>query len=121
MPTDPSANSNRQGTLMLCRFCWGEANEVVDGWAERAQAIGVNVQMVDCMAACDHGPSGALAAPGAWTYLLGQLAEADGDALLWGAETLAESSDGLLPWDGRPARYRHIIRGRIPPLAAGPK
>ncbi|OXT00485.1 hypothetical protein B7H23_10205 [Notoacmeibacter marinus] len=119
MSNDPSINADREGTLLLCRLCWEESGAVVDRWKKRAAKSGIQVQMVDCMAACDHGPSGALAAPGAWTYLLGHLKEADGDALFWGATALARSKDGLLPWDYRPARYRKIIRGRIPPIAAG--
>ncbi|WP_253381717.1 DUF1636 family protein [Notoacmeibacter sp. MSK16QG-6] len=117
MPNDHSKTSDAQGTLMLCRLCWQENGATIEQWAECASESGVQVQMVDCMAACDHGPSGAIAAPGAWTYLLGNLAETDIDTLLWGASSLSQSVDGLLPWDGRPSRYRQIIRGRIPPLA----
>ncbi len=106
----------QQGTLMLCRICWeGERSAGIARLRERAEAKGVTLRLVNCMAACEDGPSAAILAPRAWTYLLGHLSAEDGPALVWGAGALAASDDGLLPWKGRPARYREIIRGRIPP------
>ena len=113
----PSDIRAKNGTLMLCHFCFESAEGLsLDELNAKASARGIGTEIVDCMAACDHGPAAAITSPGAWTYLLGNLTADDQDALLWGAEALAGSADGLLPWEGRPARYRELIRGRIPPL-----
>lgn len=115
MDTDRNA---ARGTLMLCRFCWEEEHGAsLSRISELATQQNVTVQMVDCMAACDTGPSAAILAPGSWTYLLGQISGGEEEMLVWGAAAMARSEDGLLPWEGRPKRYREIIRGRIPPLA----
>jgi predicted metal-binding protein len=53
---------------------------------------------------------------GAWTYVFGQLEPADAEALVVGAQLLARSSDGLMPWRGRPEALKRGLIARVPPL-----
>jgi predicted metal-binding protein len=54
---------------------------------------------------------------GAWTYVFGHLDAATGaDALIEGARLFAHSSDGLIPWRGRPAALKRGLVARTPPF-----
>lgn len=78
----------------------------------------VRVVQVRCLANCSRGCSAALRRDGAWTYVFGHLdADRDGPALIEGARLLSCSSDGLLPWRGRPEALKRGLIARVPPIA----
>ncbi|BCH27477.1 hypothetical protein MesoLjLb_72620 [Mesorhizobium sp. L-8-3] len=87
--------------------------------ATRAQntASDVRVEEVECLGNCKRRLSAALTKPGAWSYVFGDLRpEAAGD-LVAGAQLFHTSTDGLLPWRGRPDSLKRGLVARIPPLA----
>ncbi len=77
----------------------------------------VRIQSVRCLANCSRGLSAALRREGAWTYVFGHLeASAEGArALIEGAHLLSLSTDGLLPWRGRPDVLKRGLIARVPP------
>jgi predicted metal-binding protein len=80
-------------------------------------AIDVDVRRVRCLANCTRGLSAAIRKNKAWTYVFGHLdAERDGPALIAGARLLAGSTDGLMPWRGRPEPLKRGLIARVPPL-----
>jgi len=77
----------------------------------------VRIQSVRCLANCNRGLSAAMRREGAWTYVFGNLeASAEGaTALIEGARLLSLSTDGLLPWRGRPEALKRGLIARVPP------
>jgi predicted metal-binding protein len=76
----------------------------------------VSVREVTCLAACDHGCSAALTAPGKWSYLLGRLTLGHAaDLLTYGAAYAAHATGTVLP-SKRPASLRDVVLGRMPAL-----
>jgi len=76
----------------------------------------VELRPVKCMAACDHGCTAAMTAPGKWGYLLGRLDLSHaGDLLTYGAAYAASGSGAVLP-SRRPASLRSVVLGRLPSL-----
>lgn len=85
--------------------------------AARAAEGQVEIRRVACLGNCRRGLSAALSRPGAWSYVFGGLdAATDGPALVEGACLLGASSDGLLPWRGRPDPLKRGLIARLPPL-----
>jgi predicted metal-binding protein len=77
----------------------------------------ISVRQVRCLANCNRGLSAAVRRDGAWTYVFGHLDAATGaDALIEGARLFAHSSDGLMPWRGRPAALKRGLVARTPPF-----
>jgi predicted metal-binding protein len=77
----------------------------------------VEVQAVRCLGNCSRGLSAAIRRDNAWTYVFGNLdAERDGPTLIAGARLFAESTDGLMPWRGRPDPLKRGLIARVPPL-----
>jgi predicted metal-binding protein len=86
-----------------------------------AENSGVTVQPLRCLANCKRGCSAVLRrvdpAQPTWTYVFGHLdPAADAQALVEGARLLAGSTDGLLPWRGRPEPLKRGLIARVPPL-----
>jgi predicted metal-binding protein len=86
-----------------------------------AEDSGIAVQPLRCLANCKRGCSAVLRrsdpAMPSWTYVFGHLdPAADAPALVAGARLLAESTDGLLPWRGRPEPLKRGLIARVPPL-----
>jgi predicted metal-binding protein len=85
--------------------------------AQAAEGSGVTVKRVRCLANCKRGLSAAMRRQDGWSYIFGDLdAARDGAALVDGAKLLARSSDGLMPWRGRPDALKRGLIARIPPL-----
>jgi predicted metal-binding protein len=81
-------------------------------------ALDVNVLRVRCLGNCNRGLSAAIRRENAWTYVFGDLdAERDGPNLIAGARLFAESTDGLMPWRGRPEPLKRGLIARMPPLS----
>jgi predicted metal-binding protein len=85
--------------------------------ATAAEGSGIAVKRVQCLANCHRGLSAAVRRHDAWTYVFGDLNPAvDGAALVEGARLLARSSDGLMPWRGRPTALKRGLIARVPPI-----
>jgi predicted metal-binding protein len=84
--------------------------------AEAAADTEVEVRPMRCLANCSRGPSAALRCNGSWTYVFGGLDVTCADALIEGARLLANATDGILPWRGRPAPLKRGLIARVPPL-----
>jgi len=82
----------------------------------------ISIKPVSCMSACSRACAIALAAPGKYTYLFGDLnAESDNlpdtcAAILDCARQYYAKSDGLLAWSERPELMKKGAIARIPPL-----
>jgi predicted metal-binding protein len=84
---------------------------------ERAAAGSeVAVRRMRCLGNCSRGPSAALRCNGSWTYVFGDLDQANAGALVEGARLLARAADGILPWRGRPEPLKRGLIARVPPI-----
>ena len=122
----PSSPSGRQVILFVCSTC-RRSGDAEDGpriggifhATIREAAIGVAgiaVREVKCLASCSRAPVVAISRPGGWAYLFGDLdPSGDATALIDGALLLRGSSDGVLPWRGRPDCLKRNMVGRLPP------
>ena len=81
-----------------------------------AAGTGLKFLRVKCLANCKRGCSAALIREGGWTYVFGDLEETASAALIEGAKLFARSSDGLMPWRGRPEPLKRGMIARVPPL-----
>jgi predicted metal-binding protein len=82
-----------------------------------ADGSDVTVRRVRCLANCKRGCSAAVRRDGAWTYVFGDLdATSAGAALVEGAQLFAQSTDGLMPWRGRPEPLKRGLVARVPPI-----
>lgn len=82
-----------------------------------AQDTGIRIQPLRCLANCQRGCSAIVRRPDAWAYVFGNLdPDRDAEALVQGAQLLAHSIDGLLPWRGRPEVLKRNMMARVPPL-----
>jgi predicted metal-binding protein len=76
----------------------------------------VSVQRIRCLGNCNRGLSAAIRAQHTWSYVFGGLdLAADGPSLIIGAQLLAQSADGLMPWRERPECLKRGLIARIPP------
>ena len=118
--------NTRRAEVLVCATCGASSVPVgapPAGLLLARNAVGalggatdVRVTTVRCLANCGRGPSAAIRCEGAWTYIFGQLDQAeDGAALVAGARLLAAAADGLLPWRGRPDALKRIVIARLPP------
>ena len=75
------------------------------------------IRPVECLGNCSRGPTAAIAAPGGWTYVFGNLDPAEAaPALQEGARLLAAAEGQVMPWRGRPEPLKRGLIARIPPL-----
>jgi predicted metal-binding protein len=84
--------------------------------AERA--LDLAVEGVECLAVCKRPATIALAAPGKWTYVIGDLdAATQIDDVIDSALRFGESENGIVAWKERPVCFRKGVISRTPPLA----
>jgi predicted metal-binding protein len=82
-----------------------------------AAADDISVLRVRCLGNCSRGLSAAIRCENAWTYIFGGLdPERDGPSLIMGAQLLAQATDGIMPWRGRPESLKRGLIARIPPI-----
>jgi predicted metal-binding protein len=112
-------------TIYVCITCRGPSGVAVDplpgevvaaATMAAARGSGIAVRPVKCLANCTRGPSAAMRTHRSWTYLFGGLDAGSAAALIEGARMLAQASDGILPWRGRPDVLKRGLIGRLPPL-----
>jgi predicted metal-binding protein len=116
--------------VLVCITC-RRADDPIDAprkGAELAQATtealgdgnDIDVLRVRCLGNCNRGLSAAIRRENAWTYVFGNLdAVRDGATLVAGARLFAGTTDGLMPWRGRPEPLKRGLIARVPPLNFG--
>jgi predicted metal-binding protein len=113
-------------TILVCSSCWGDdGSDVRPRPGERlgrathdaAAGTGIVVRSVECLGNCKRRLSAALLRDGCWSYVFGDLTPGSADDLVSGAALYATSTDGLLPWRGRPDSLKRGLVARIPPLS----
>ena len=73
---------------------------------------------VECLSVCKRPCTLALAAPGKWTYVVGDLDRAThADDIVDAATRYAGAPDGIVAWRERPQSFRKGVISRTPPLA----
>lgn len=126
----PLQRQTAQVTMHVCVTCRagqsvseGEAcagQRLLDAVVEKNIPDGVRVEEVKCLSACSRGPVIALASPGRWTYVYGNLGPGDVAEMLSGAQAYGASPDGVVPWKERVQIYKKNTVARIPPLSIDP-
>jgi predicted metal-binding protein len=77
----------------------------------------VSVKAVHCLSVCRRPCTVAVAAPGKFAYVIGDLAPESGpEALLAFARAYAQAPDGITAWRARPEAVRKGTVARVPPL-----
>ena len=111
-------------TIVVCASCRDEtgsdahprAGASLAANAHAAAAGDVRVTSVDCLGNCKRRLSAAILRDGCWSYVFGDLTTESGADLVAGAKLFATSTDGLIPWRGRPDSLKRGLVARIPPL-----
>lgn len=112
-------------TILVCSSCRDETGSDAHPRAgarlaedARLAANGaVAVRTVECLGNCKRRLSAAMIRDGSWSYVFGDLTTTSGEDLVTGAKLFATSTDGLIPWRGRPDSLKRGLVARIPPLA----
>lgn len=88
--------------------------------AERAE--GLRVEPVECLSVCKRPCTVAVASPGRWTYVYGDLdPEEAARIILDGVGAYSGTRDGIVPWRERPKEFRSGVIARIPPFPLMPE
>ena len=112
-------------TVIVCASCRDEtgsdahprAGELLAQDTRRAASDDhIRVRTVECLGNCKRRLSAAILRDGCWSYVFGDLTAASGADLVTGAKLFATSTDGLIPWRGRPDSLKRGLVARIPPL-----
>ncbi|MFJ5487622.1 DUF1636 family protein [Hansschlegelia beijingensis] len=114
--------------VTICRTCrpegHPEASErpgaalgraVRDALANVPAGSQLEVRAIACLSACSRACSAVVAAPGKFSYVVGDLEPCDAEALVAFALKHAESADGIPAWRDRPAKVRKCTIARVPP------
>jgi predicted metal-binding protein len=113
-------------TIVVCRTCRDETGSdthpragalLAEDARTAAAEAGIPVETVECLGNCKRRLSAAIVKPGAWSYVFGDLTVSSGRDLVEGARLFTTSTDGLLPWRGRPDSLKRGLVARVPPLA----
>jgi predicted metal-binding protein len=120
-----NADSGRSAaaTLLVCVTCKSDGAPMGAGLFEALEArlaaeTDIALRSVECLSVCKRPCTVALAAPGKWTYVVGDLTREShlGDIVI-GARLYGASPDGIVPWRERPLCFRKGVVSRTPPLA----
>ena len=113
-------------TIVVCRTCRDLTGSdafprpgglLAAATREVAAEHDIPVAEVECLGNCKRRLSAALIRQGAWSYVFGDLTTDSAADLVAGAKLFATSTDGLLPWRGRPDSLKRGLVARIPPLS----
>jgi predicted metal-binding protein len=114
-------------TIFVCITCRHENDEGVrpgktlfDAMQARLLSrddANIALRAVECLSVCKRPCTLALAGPGKWTYVVGDLDKhASVEDILDAALKFAETEDGIIPWRERPQSFRKGVISRVPPL-----
>ena len=110
-------------TLLVCVTCKSDEGPM---GASLFEALGgrlagepdITLKPVECLSVCKRPCTVALAAPGKWTYVVGDLTrESHLEDIIAAARRDAASPEGIVPWRERPLSFRKGVVSRTPPLA----
>jgi predicted metal-binding protein len=110
-------------TLLVCVACKSGAGPLGAGLfaalGERlAGETEIALRPIECLSVCKRPCTVALAAPGKWTYVVGDLTrESHLEDIVTAARRYAASPGGIVPWRERPLSFRKGVVSRTPPLA----
>lgn len=110
-------------TLLVCVTCKSDEGPMGAGLFEAlgerlAAEPDIALKAVECLSVCKRPCTVALAGPGKWTYVVGDLKrESHLDDIVAAARRYAASPEGLVPWRERPLAFRKGVVSRTPPLA----
>ena len=110
-------------TLLVCVTCKSDAGPMGAGLFEAlserlAAEPGISLKAVECLSVCKRPCTVALAAPGKWIYVVGDLTrESHLEDIVVAARRYAASPEGIVPWRERPLAFRRGVVSRTPPLA----
>jgi len=110
-------------TLLVCVTCRSEAGPIGPGLYEAlgerlASQPDIALKPVECLSVCKRPCTVALAAPGKWTYVVGDLdRDTHLEDIVVAARRYAASPEGIVPWRERPLSFRKGVVSRTPPLA----
>jgi predicted metal-binding protein len=119
-----NAHSGPSATLLVCVTCKTDAGPIGPGLFEElgerlASAPEITLKPVECLSVCKRPCTVALAAPGKWTYVVGDLSrDLHLEDIVVAARRYAASPDGIVPWRERPVSFRKGVVSRTPPLAS---
>lgn len=112
-------------TVIICASCRDETGSdahpragelLAEDTRNAASGEDIRVRTVECLGNCKRRLSAAILRDGCWSYVFGDLTTASGADLVAGAKLFATSTDGLIPWRGRPDSLKRGLVARIPPL-----
>ena len=108
--------------LLVCVTCKSEEGEVgaalYEALKPRFASENIELKAIACLSVCKRPCTVALAAPGKWTYVVGDLDRREHlDDVVTAARRYAAAPDGLVPWRDRPLPFRKGVVSRTPPLA----
>ena len=97
-------------TIVVCASCRDEtgsdahprAGAILAANTSAAAGDAISVRQVECLGNCKRRLSAAILRDGCWSYVFGDLTTDSGPDLIAGARLFATSTDGLIPWRGRP-------------------
>jgi predicted metal-binding protein len=108
-------------TLLVCVTCKSEQGPLgpalYDALSTRMAGEPIELRAVECLSVCKRPCTVALAAPGKWTYVVGDLVSGQHlEDIVTAARRYAATADGLVPWRERPLPFRKGVISRTPPL-----
>ena len=102
-------------TLFVCVTCRAGGERFFSSLSRASHDL--EIAAVQCLSNCERGCSAAVAAPGKWTYVIGNLdPDRHVDDILRFARSHAAAADGVPVWRERPEHVRKNTIARIPPL-----
>ncbi|CAN7495432.1 DUF1636 family protein [Mesorhizobium sp. LjNodule214] len=111
-------------TIIVCASCRDETGSdahpragalLAEDTRRAASGEDLHIRTVECLGNCKRRLSAAILRDGCWSYVFGDLATTSGADLVAGAKLFATSTDGLIPWRGRPDSLKRGLVARIPP------
>ncbi len=117
----PKVQTSPAATVLVCFTCKSELGSagaaLYDALEARLVDEDIALCPVECLSVCKRPCTVALAAPGKWTYVVGDLSREDNiEDIVTAARRYAAAPDGLVPWRERPLPFRKGVISRTPPL-----
>jgi predicted metal-binding protein len=119
-----SSDADGTVTIVVCETCRDAVGSeegprpgaiLADAVRAAAQGTAVQVRTVACLGNCKQRLSAAILRDRSWSYVFGHLTVDSASDLVAGAELFTTSTDGILPWRGRPDSLKRGLVARIPP------